>query len=135
MVYPLRPVWTGPTQLTEGVVVVTSAARWDAMRATWPDAVRDKVGAPAVAWDREAAVVVVGPQTNDVITTLAVGKLGRSADRVVLDVVFQGQAVDIYMPNHPTLIAITPAAAFADPAELRLTWNGQAWSGPARVDR
>src|SRR5262245_53427078 len=60
----VRQLWAGPSQLPEGVTVVTERARWDAVRAAWDEPLRAKVGDPDVDWTREVVVIVAGAETS-----------------------------------------------------------------------
>jgi hypothetical protein len=135
MVYPIRSVWAGASQIAESVTVVTSATAWDALRASWEAGLRAKIGEPAIAWDHELVLVLAGPQTNDHTVALTVPRLERSGDNVVVEVSFQGQAVDVWTPNHPTLVAVASQAALSSTPAFRLTWNGRPWAVAVRVER
>jgi len=135
MVYPVRSVWFGASLVSESATVATSAARWDALRASWEGGLRDQVGEPSVAWDREAVLVLAGSEMNDHVVSLAVSRLARTGDKVSVEVSYQGQPVDIWTPTHPTLVAVVPQAAFAGAPAFQLTWNGTPWPVACRVER
>src|SRR5262245_39246626 len=133
MVYPVRSVWAGASQIRESATIVTSASGWEALRASWEAVIRAKVGDPAVAWDRELVLILAGRETADHTVSVTVSRLERAGDHVAIDVTSESEDVAVWIPHHPTLVAVAPQAAFAGTPTLRLQWNGQPW--PVAVTR
>lgn len=131
----VRPHWAGPSQLPEGVTVVTTRARWDAVRAAWEEPLRAKVGDPSIDWAHEVVLVLGGAQTSELGRTLRVAGLTRRGDRLALDVVFEGAGASVSSPNHPGAVVSAPATAFAGDPKVQLTWDGKPWPAPVRFER
>jgi len=134
MEQPTKTEWAGPTQLAEGVSVVSSAAAWDALRARWGEPLAAKAQF-TVDWSRDVILVVAGPETGETGRTVSVARLVRGADAVEIDVVFEGPGAAVSFMNHPAAFVSAPAATFADDPPITLRWDGKPWAAPATYER
>lgn len=135
MMFPVRPVWAGPSRVRESVTIVTSAPSWATLRAAWDGALRTKIGDPSVAWDREIVLVLAGHVTDEHIVALMVSRLERTGDHVAIDVILQSQPTEVWAHGQPTLVVVAPRAAFAGTRTIQLRWNGAPWTVPVHIER